>query len=97
MPYEITSVSVAEIDGKQITGSLSPNPNRGAFSLSVQSESFEPVNVEVFNSMGALVYRNTFSSSSSQISIDLGSAPSGVYQVVSSQGQSRTVNKMLVQ
>jgi PKD repeat protein len=97
MPYEITSVSVGEINREQITGSLSPNPNRGAFNLNIRSESFEPVNVEVFNSMGALVYRNTFSSAASQISIDLGTAPAGVYQVVSSQGQNRTVNKMLVQ
>jgi PKD repeat protein len=97
IPYEVTSVSVEEINREQIIGSLSPNPNRGAFNLSIQSDSFEAVNVEVFNSMGALVYRNTFSSSASQISIDLGTAPAGVYQVVSSQGQNRTVNKMLVQ
>lgn len=40
--------------------SISPNPNRGSFTLSVQSEEAGPIQVQMLNLQGAVVFENSF-------------------------------------
>ena len=57
-----------------------PNPSRGAFTLSFESEAAEAMNVKIFDLAGKAVYENRFSVTSGQNEIGLEtSLPAGLY------------------
>jgi hypothetical protein len=85
-----------EVNSNEFSFSVFPNPNTGQFSISLQTENAGPVQVKIFNSMGVLVYQNTISDGSSQLNINLGDLPSGVYQLVATQNQTRMVEQIMI-
>ena len=82
------------------TFSLYPNPSRGFVSLDLKSVQEGSVQVRIFNTLGAEVYQQVHQAESgSQIRMDLGRLPAGIYQVeatLEAQNQ-RTVFRLVVQ
>jgi hypothetical protein len=90
-----TTVSVNEISEESQLFAY-PNPNNGEFSINLQTDNTDPVQVKIFNSMGALVYQNSMDFGSTQLNINIQELPSGVYQLVATQNQSRMVEQIMI-
>ncbi|MGZ4094135.1 MAG: LamG-like jellyroll fold domain-containing protein [Bacteroidia bacterium] len=71
----------------QTSLSVYPNPNNGTFSISSETEIGA---VQIFNALGAEVYKTTVRDN--QALIDLGNQPSGIYYVIA-QGRKVTISK----
>jgi hypothetical protein len=85
-----------EVNSNQLSLSVFPNPSNGEFSISLQTDASDPVQVKIFNSMGALVYQNSMDFGSTQMNINIQELPSGVYQLVATQDQTRMVEQIMV-
>jgi photosystem II stability/assembly factor-like uncharacterized protein len=77
---------------------LSPNPNQGRFSLAVRLPQKENYSVDVYNSIGVLVYERKELRSDNQVRevIDLHAAPEGFYTVVVKSDTQSFIRKMLI-
>ncbi|MNR40283.1 hypothetical protein D3C85_1585580 [compost metagenome] len=76
---------------------MSPNPNKGSFTIQFQSKSNEGVKVFVHDILGKKVYENTFESTSDfNQNIQLQNVSAGIYLVTVVDGDRRTVKKIVV-
>jgi len=68
---------------------LYPNPNKGSFNINLSASKNEIYNVEIYNSLGQLIYKSTISNEQSTINIEGNSA--GLYYVkLKGEGSSKT-------
>jgi hypothetical protein len=90
-----TTVSVNEIaEESQLL--VYPNPGNGNFNFSLQTESSAPVKVEIYNSLGAMVYQNTLDDGTAKMNIDISNMPLGMYQLVATQSQVQIIEKIVI-
>ncbi len=79
VPLAIYPVSV-EIPGIQTDFSIYPNPNNGQFTIDLNSISNQKAMVEVFNSLGKVIYKDDLNTRGKMI-LQIPSAPAGLYIV----------------
>jgi hypothetical protein len=92
----LTSLGVEEFGVGNF--SIYPNPNKGQFTVSLNSSSDENVTVTVYDIRGRRIYDNTFENSSNfNQSIDLNSVQSGMYLVKVSNGDKQATKKIIVE
>ncbi|HEY1193153.1 reprolysin-like metallopeptidase [Flavobacterium sp.] len=84
-------------DFENISFALFPNPNKGSFTIQYDRNSTKEVKVYVHDILGKYVYSNTFGGSGYFIQdIQLPNVPSGVYLVTVTDGEKRTIKKIIV-
>jgi len=78
--------------------SLYPNPNNGIFTLELNSEVDDDVNIKILNSLGAVVYEkeNIEATGNFKTTIDLSELYKGLYFLVIENYQGRTVNRIII-
>ncbi|MEZ5013628.1 MAG: GEVED domain-containing protein [Chitinophagales bacterium] len=93
--YFSTPGRFGEIEGI----SLYPNPNNGNFTLQLNGLENSDITVEVFNSVGSLVYANNISVSENDYAavISLENAAAGMYQVRITNGTSISNYPVMIQ
>ena len=75
---------------------LYPNPNNGRFTINFEADAISPVEVNVFDLRGRVIYSNTFANQSLfNETIDLNSIQSAVYLLKVKNGN-RSVTKKIV-
>jgi subtilisin-like proprotein convertase family protein/Zn-dependent metalloprotease len=78
--------------------SIFPNPNKGKFSIKLNSSSNKDVTVLVYDLGGRKVFNNTYINTSDfNEEIDLNNIQSGVYFVKVNDGERETIKKILVE
>ncbi len=91
----ISDVGVQMINSKQNELTLAPNPNKGFFTLNLQSFTDEPVDVIVTNTVGEKVLETaTTTNKVTDIKI---SQPAGIYFLTARTANSRNVVKVVVE
>lgn len=77
---------------------LYPNPSKGQFNIKVVSGKSIDLNIEIYNNLGALVWKqeNVHIDGTYIAPIDLGSVPAGVYMVALKNANMNIVRKMVV-
>ena len=96
---EICSDPTASIAESQFdVFSIFPNPNNGEFTLNLKSSSNEDIKVDVYDIRGRSIYNNAFNNTSdfSQV-INLNAVQSGVYLVSVSDGERKTIKRIIVE
>jgi Secretion system C-terminal sorting domain/Divergent InlB B-repeat domain len=92
-----TSTSLFDIEdlGKII---LSPNPNNGIFNISFELKKVVSTDIEIFNSIGQMIYSKTLKNQNSTHveTIDIGNTSKGIYLVKIKLGQKEIVEKIFV-
>ncbi|WET00825.1 reprolysin-like metallopeptidase [Flavobacterium sp. YJ01] len=84
-------------DFQNVDFALYPNPNKGNFTIQFQRDSVKDIKVYVHDILGKYVYDKTFTGSGYFIQdIQLPGIPSGVYFVTITDGEKRTVRKIIV-
>lgn len=84
-------------DFQNVDFTLYPNPNKGNFTIQFQRDSLKDIRVFVHDILGKYVYDKTFQGSGYFIQdIQLPGVPSGVYFVTITDGEKRTVRKIIV-
>ncbi|MBC8488265.1 MAG: T9SS type A sorting domain-containing protein [Bacteroidetes bacterium] len=78
--------------------SLYPNPNNGIFTLELNSEVDDDVNIKILNSLGAVVYEkgNIEATGNFKTTIDLSELYKGLYFLVIENYQGRTVKRIII-
>jgi hypothetical protein len=78
--------------------SIYPNPNKGEFTVSLNSSSSDKVTIIVYDIRGRKIYDTKFENSSNfNQSINLNSVQSGIYLVKVSNGDKQATKKIIVQ
>ncbi|MBW1658335.1 zinc-dependent metalloprotease [Flavobacterium quisquiliarum] len=89
--------TLGDSDFENIDFALYPNPNRGHFTIQFSRDSIKEVKVYVHDILGKYVYNNTFQGSGYFIQdIQLPNVPAGLYFVTVSDGDRRTIKKIIV-
>ncbi|WP_095953817.1 reprolysin-like metallopeptidase [Flavobacterium sp. ACN6] len=89
--------TLGDSDFENIDFALFPNPNKGNFTIQFSRDSLKEVKVYVHDILGKYVYSKTFQGSGYFIQdIQLPNVPNGVYLVTVTDGEKRTVKKILV-
>lgn len=84
-------------DFQNVDFALYPNPNKGNFTIQFERDSVKDIKVFVHDILGKYVYDKTFQGSGYFIQdIQLPGVPSGVYFVTITDGEKRTVRKIIV-
>ncbi|MDO6596501.1 zinc-dependent metalloprotease family protein [Oceanihabitans sp. 2_MG-2023] len=92
----MTSLSVSEFTSDAIQ--VFPNPNNGAFTIKLNSNSGNAIGVVVYDIRGRKVYNNSFINHSSfNQTIELGNVQSGVYLLNITDGDRRITKKVIVE
>ena len=78
--------------------SVYPNPSKGEFTISFDSNSNNDVKVDVYDIQGRLVHNATYDNSSSLFkeTISLGNAKSGIYMINIETGGKKTSHKLII-
>ena len=88
------SISEFELNGF----SIFPNPNKGEFTIKLNSNSGNDINIDVFDMRGRRIFNNSFTNGSDfNQTINLNNAKSGMYLVTISDGTSKTIKKIIVE
>lgn len=78
--------------------SIFPNPNKGQFTVTLNSSSSEKVMITVYDIRGRKIYDNAFENSSNfNQRINLNSVQSGMYLVKVSEGDKQATRKIIVE
>ncbi|MFD2822323.1 T9SS type A sorting domain-containing protein [Lacinutrix iliipiscaria] len=96
---EICSSPTASIEESQFEiFSIYPNPSNGEFTLNLNSTSNEDINVTVYDIRGRSVYHKTYDNTSdfSQV-VNLNAVQSGVYLVSVSDGERKTIKRIIIE
>lgn len=89
------SLSVDELSMSNF--SLSPNPNNGSFAIKFESDSVNPINVEVFDIRGRSIFQNLYNATNQfNEQINLNNVQSGLYLVNVTNGQKKITKKIVV-
>ncbi len=89
----VSTIGVNDLD-KEIGLTIFPNPNKGEFEIHTEQIA-TGAEVEVWNTMGALIYTNELSSQN-RLKIDLGDIRSGIYLVKITDGDRVLTEKLVV-
>jgi hypothetical protein len=73
-----TTAGINEVNSKNFTTSLFPNPNNGRFTIELQGVR-DKEQVEIYNMLGERVYSSPLTINHSQFTIDISGHPAGVY------------------
>nr|WP_321234645.1 T9SS type A sorting domain-containing protein [uncultured Psychroserpens sp.] len=78
--------------------SIFPNPNKGEFTINLNSASNQDINVGVFDIRGRRIFNNTYTNTSdfSEV-VRLNNVQSGMYLVTVSDGPNTTTKKIIVE
>ena len=95
-----TEIIPMPADDDSLLVKIFPNPNKGVFTLEVNMpEALDPVEVELINSMGQIVYRKMISQASGYINehIELeSSVPTGIYFLQVTTGKTVEKTRMML-
>ena len=89
-------LSVSEFDTNDF--SIFPNPNKGEFTIKLNSSSNEDINVDVFDIRGRRIFSNAYENNAdfSEV-VRLNNVQSGMYLVTVSDGNNKTTKKIIVE
>lgn len=74
-----------------------PNPNDGEFSVQLNSNSGNAINIDVFDISGRQIFKNTYTNGSNfNQTINLNNAKSGIYLMTISDGTNKITKKIIV-
>lgn len=77
---------------------ISPNPNKGNFTIALNSENSQDIQVNVFDMRGRQIYNRSFANNGAfNQDINLDNAQSGIYLVSITDGTKKTVKRVVVQ
>lgn len=89
--------TLGDSDFDNIDFALYPNPNKGFFTIQFARDSTREVKVYVHDILGKYIYNKTFQGSGYFIQdIQLPNVPSGVYFVTVTDGEKRTIKKIII-
>ncbi|QRM88965.1 T9SS type A sorting domain-containing protein [Lacinutrix sp. WUR7] len=96
---EICSSPTASINENSFnTFSLFPNPNKGVFTINLNSSSNKDIHVEVYDIRGRSVFNNSYVNTTDfNQEINLSNVQSGMYLVKVSDGEKETIKKILIE
>jgi len=97
-PCTKTDIEIPKETNKS-TFEVYPNPNNGAFVLRITSEKVsDKVELQLFNSIGILVYRKEFKPTSLHYneSVDVENLPSGIYLIHLFDGENLFNEKVII-
>ena len=88
---------INNINLKTSSLTLYPNPNNGSFTISAEKQSGERV-IEIYNMLGEKIYTQTFSTLNSQLLINIGNRPSGIYlyRITGEQGSTIANGRFII-
>ena len=80
--YEITGLSIDDIEIPDLEVKLMPNPNNGQFYLELKAEGNQEYQILIFDALGREVYSTQMEFEDyGKMEIDLGNNPAGIYQL----------------
>jgi len=89
--------TLGDSDFDNVDFALYPNPNKGFFTIQFARDSTREVKVYVHDILGKYIYNKTFQGSGYFIQdIQLPNVPSGVYFVTVTDGEKRTIKKIII-
>lgn len=93
---QILFVGMGEFEGGSFT--IYPIPNNGQFHVSIVTTSEKTFEIKVLNSQGTVVYErsNVQVNGKSQLLIDLGDVPAGIYTLLMKNNDNQAIRKILV-
>lgn len=92
----MSSLSVIEFDASSFI--IFPNPNRGEFTIKLNSSSNSDIRVEVYDVRGRSVFNSVYQNTSDfNQPISLNNVQSGMYLVKVSDGERQTTKKIIVE
>jgi hypothetical protein len=96
---EVQSTIGLDNQSKAFSISVNPNPGDGKFILDIKNPQNERVELNVYNSIGAKVYRDEFSvhKTGIQKQIDISNLPKGVYVMKIKNGSKELIKKIIIQ
>ena len=96
--YVTYSSGIAETDALNAI-QLIPNPTTGKFTVNLETNSMEDVQISITDLMGRVVYQNSFASQPGHFSqeVDLTNVQKGIYLVEITSGKSRANSKLIKQ
>jgi subtilisin-like proprotein convertase family protein len=75
-----------------------PNPNKGEFTVKLNSNSGNDINIDIFDIRGRRIFNNSYTNGSDfNQTINLNNAKSGMYLVTISDGTNKTTKKIIVE
>ena len=92
-------ILVTGIDSHSSTAiNVYPNPNEGIFTLMITTSEEENYNIRVFNNLGVQIFemKNLDVTGTTHQTIDLSSAPSGIYTLVTQSNNFYSMKKVVV-
>ncbi|MFC6999329.1 T9SS type A sorting domain-containing protein [Rufibacter roseus] len=92
----ITDTQLASVD--KLAATVLPNPNNGKFSIRIETPYKEPLQTEIYNSVGVLVYRKTegIQTNQSEIKVEAEHLAPGFYYVHLFNSHKKVVKKIIV-
>jgi hypothetical protein len=92
------TISSIEIDVQDISISVFPNPNNGIFTLKINSENPQRVNISIFNNLGSMVASEQIDVNGSiNKTINLNHLSKGIYYLRMQTANDVVVRKVIVQ
>jgi len=88
-----------EENAENTTLNIYPNPSKGIFNLDINSEKLNKADLKVIDALGKVVFEQQGINiqGSHQSSIDLSNNPQGIYFVIVSGDEYRSVKKIFLQ
>ena len=93
-------ILVTSVDQKDVSSfSIYPNPNNGHFTISFSSMTEGSHTLQVFNTVGALIYKKdkVEVTSNGEQDFNLGNIPAGIYTLVLKGEKGRMIRKMVIE
>jgi hypothetical protein len=96
--YTYSKTVVVSLSDKRIADvSTRPNPSNGNFTVSVNMQSTQPVNMSVLNMMGTTVWKQTVTTTLGDNTLDTQLAlPNGIYMLLLEQNGESTSHKIVI-
>ncbi|MGB3606770.1 T9SS type A sorting domain-containing protein, partial [Psychroserpens sp.] len=90
------SLSVTEFSANDFA--IFPNPNKGEFTITLNSQSGNAINVDVFDIRGRQIFKNVYDNNANfNEVVRLNNVQAGMYLVTVSDGDQRTTKKIIVE
>ncbi len=101
MKFNVITTGISTISGNEIGLTLAPNPNNGHFTLTAvwePSMNGKPIQLEVVNALGQLIYTNktTASTGAWHQDISLQNSTAGIYILKINDGSRQAVQRFMI-